>query len=119
MSVIRRVKGHRTDDDGAMISLMVETSNGEDAKLEIMPEAAMEMILALINTQTEAEIRAQGGVESDKSFGTQPIPASKIAVARHRDPSMQLVQIMTARGGVIEFEVVDSAVPWRIGSAKE
>ncbi|NRF19713.1 hypothetical protein [Agrobacterium pusense] len=104
---LRKVLGYKTRPDGESVILLLETVEGVRVEIEVIPEAIMEIILALLSGRTEAWVRSEGGVEGpipdthDRIRGV--IPAKKFVLASYPDLNKRLVQIETEGGAIVEF----------------
>lgn len=114
---IRRVKSYKVSKDGDVANFALITADGTEVIFSVIPEMIMELILNLMNARTEAFFRAEGGIESEIGVPMtqlrQPIPGDVLKVARHPNPERSLIQIVTPRGGIFEFDLPDSGLPWK------
>lgn len=104
---LRKVRGSRSTPDGASVIVGLETVEGINVEIEIIPEAIMELILVLLEGRTEAWVRSEGGVEapvpSEKDRIRGVIPAKKLISAIYPDAQKRLIQIETDSGAILEF----------------
>ncbi|MUZ73332.1 hypothetical protein GOZ90_11630 [Agrobacterium vitis] len=104
---LRKVKGTKVSMDGTVVSVLLETVDGTEVIIDLLPEMIMEFILSLLSARTEAWVKAEGGVPGDIPGLENPIrmviPAVKLASAEYPDKDKRLVQILTESGTIFEF----------------
>lgn len=114
---IRKTKGFKVDPDGTKVRLVVETVEGDTAVIELVAEAALQMVLDLMNARSQAIFRAEGDIPSDVSedgrFMREAIPADRLEVSSVPGSRFCLVEVATPLGAVFEFRFPRENLPLR------
>lgn len=102
----RRIKGTKVVAEGSAIQLAMETVDGRDMVVQLVPEAVTALVAELVNAKTLAFFEASGwseDVKPDPVHMRQAIDAENMVITDYVDRDRCLVQIATQQGGIFEF----------------
>ena len=105
----RKAKGTKIADDGTLVRLAIETIDGRQMTVDMVPEMIPLLAAELMNAKTQAELVAAGSAEDDGPLQPtnmrRPIDAKRLIRTNYVETGRSLIQIELAGGGVFEFLV--------------
>ncbi|KKN49850.1 hypothetical protein LCGC14_0638520 [marine sediment metagenome] len=105
----RKANGTKIADDGTLVRLAIETIDGRQMTVDMVPEMIPQLAAELRNAKFHAELLAAGPAEDEGPLQPtnirRPIDAKQLIRTNYVERGRSLIQIELAGGGVFEFLV--------------